>query len=98
MRFSKRHKSRRMSSLQKVSRDLPNAKDGSSLRVVGEMSIAVCLEKPEPFWLDISMTYQSEKKDQGSNDNDQKSHFFFGWEENGSEVQRLILCQIRDPQ
>lgn len=71
----------------------PNAKDGSSLGVVGDdIFFKRALQfvwKNLTLLVDISMTYHL-RKDQGSNDNDQKSHFFL-LGRNGSEVQRLIV-------
>lgn len=84
VRFSKRHKSRRMSSLQKVSRDLQNAKDESWLGfIVGDDSLYEhCGLFGKTWTLLVRHIHDiSSKKDQGSNDNNQKSHSFFCWEE-----------------
>ena len=85
MRFSKRHKSRRMNSLQKVGGN--DAKDGNSLGLVGDDTFCdFCglFGKTDPFGRHIHDI--SSKKDQGSHDNDQTKSLFFVLGRNGSEV------------
>ena len=94
VRFSKRHKSRHMSSLQKVSRETKC--EGWKLVGVHRwwwqfVRALRFVWKDLTVWLDISMTYHL-TKDQGSNDNDQKSHSFFGWEEMDRRFKGLSFC------